>query len=312
MGIYLASLNPMTLVRALPGNVAQGIIWGIMALGVYITFRILDFADLTVDGSLATGGAVAVMLIRGGMNPAIALIFAFLAGMAAGFVTGILHTVFGIPGILASILTQIGLYSVNLGIMGKSNQAINVLQYKLVASLRYVTGEGSGFFFVKLILAAIVLIAVIYWFFGTELGAAIRATGCNPQMASAQGINTSFNKVLALMISNGLVGLCGGIYAQYQGAADVNMGRGAIVIGLAAVIISEVIFGKFCAGKKIAFALTLGAVFIGAIIYYIVIAFVLWLKMPSDYMKLFSAVVVACFLAVPYMKEKYFKKRRTA
>ncbi len=312
MGIYLASLNPMTLVRALPGNVAQGIIWGIMALGVYITFRILDFADLTVDGSLATGGAVAVMLIRGGMSPALALIFAFLAGMAAGFVTGILHTVFGIPGILASILTQIGLYSVNLGIMGKSNQAINVLQYKLVASLRYVTGEGSGFFFVKLILAAIVLIAIIYWFFGTELGAAIRATGCNPQMASAQGINTSFNKVLALMISNGLVGLCGGIYAQYQGAADVNMGRGAIVIGLAAVIISEVIFGKFCAGKKIAFALTLGAVFIGAIIYYIVIAFVLWLKMPSDYMKLFSAVVVACFLAVPYMKEKYFKKRRTA
>lgn len=312
MGAYFAALDPMTLVRALPGNVAQGIIWGIMALGVYITFRILDFADLTVDGSLATGGAVAVMLIRGGMSPALALVFAFLAGMAAGFVTGILHTVFGIPGILASILTQIGLYSVNLGIMGKSNQAINVLQYKLVASLRYVTGEKSGLFFVELILAAIVLVAIIYWFFGTELGASIRATGCNPQMASAQGINTSFNKVLALMISNGLVGLSGGIYAQYQGAADVNMGRGAIVIGLAAVIISEVIFGKFCAGKKIAFALTLGAVFVGAIIYYIVIAFVLWLKMPSDYMKLFSAVVVACFLAVPYMKGKYFKKRRTA
>ena len=312
MVVYFAALDPMTLVRALPGNVAQGIIWGIMALGVYITFRILDFADLTVDGSLATGGAVAVMLIRGGMNPALALVFAFLAGMAAGFVTGILHTAFGIPGILASILTQIGLYSINLGIMGKSNQAINVLQYKLVASLRYVTGEGSAFFFLKLIFGAVALIASIYWFFGTELGASIRATGCNPQMASAQGINTSFNKVLALMISNGLVGLCGGIYAQYQGAADVNMGRGAIVIGLAAVIISEVIFGKLCAGKKIAFALTLAAIFFGAIIYYIVIAFVLWLKMPSDYMKLFSAVVVACFLAVPYMKEKYFKKRRTA
>ena len=219
MGAYFTALDPMTLVRALPGNIAQGIIWGIMALGVYITFRILDFADLTVDGSLATGGAVAVMLIRGGMSPALALIFAFLAGMAAGFVTGILHTVFGIPGILASILTQIGLYSVNLGIMGKSNQAINVLQYKLVASLRYVTGEGSGVFFVKLILSAVVLIVIIYWFFGTELGASIRATGCNPQMASAQGINTGFNKVLALMISNGLVGLCGGIYAQYQGAA---------------------------------------------------------------------------------------------
>lgn len=312
MVVYFAALDPMTLVRALPGNVAQGIIWGIMALGVYITFRILDFADLTVDGSLATGGAVAVMLIRGGMNPALALVFAFLAGMAAGFVTGILHTAFGIPGILASILTQIGLYSINLGIMGKSNQAINVLQYKLVASLRYVTGEGSAFFFLKLIFGAVALIAIIYWFFGTELGASIRATGCNPQMASAQGINTSFNKVLALMISNGLVGLCGGIYAQYQGAADVNMGRGAIVIGLAAVIISEVIFGKLCAGKKIAFALTLAAIFFGAIIYYIVIAFVLWLKMPSDYMKLFSAVVVACFLAVPYIKEKYFKKRRTA
>ena len=312
MVVYFAALDPMTLVRALPGNVAQGIIWGIMALGVYITFRILDFADLTVDGSLATGGAVAVMLIRGGMNPALALVFAFLAGMVAGFVTGILHTAFGIPGILASILTQIGLYSINLGIMGKSNQAINVLQYKLVASLRYVTGEGSAFFFLKLILGAVALIAIIYWFFGTELGASIRATGCNPQMASAQGINTSFNKVLALMISNGLVGLCGGIYAQYQGAADVNMGRGAIVIGLAAVIISEVIFGKLCAGKKIAFALTLAAIFFGAIIYYIVIAFVLWIKMPSDYMKLFSAVVVACFLAVPYMKEKYFKKRRTA
>lgn len=312
MVVYFAALDPMTLVRALPGNVAQGIIWGIMALGVYITFRILDFADLTVDGSLATGGAVAVMLIRGGMNPALALVFAFLAGMATGFVTGILHTAFGIPGILASILTQIGLYSINLGIMGKSNQAINVLQYKLVASLRYVTGEGSAFFFLKLILGAVALIAIIYWFFGTELGSSIRATGCNPQMASAQGINTSFNKVLALMISNGLVGLCGGIYAQYQGAADVNMGRGAIVIGLAAVIISEVIFGKLCAGKKIAFALTLAAIFFGAIIYYIVIAFVLWLKMPSDYMKLFSAVVVACFLAVPYMKEKYFKKRRTA
>ena len=312
MVVYFAALDPMTLVRALPGNVAQGIIWGIMALGVYITFRILDFADLTVDGSLATGGAVAVMLIRGGMNPALALVFAFLAGMVAGFVTGILHTAFGIPGILASILTQIGLYSINLGIMGKSNQAINVLQYKLVASLRYVTGEESAFFFLKLIFGAVALIAIIYWFFGTELGASIRATGCNPQMASAQGINTSFNKVLALMISNGLVGLCGGIYAQYQGAADVNMGRGAIVIGLAAVIISEVIFGKLCAGKKIAFALTLAAIFFGAIIYYIVIAFVLWLKMPSDYMKLFSAVVVACFLAVPYMKEKYFKKRRTA
>ena len=309
---YFASLDPISLVRALPGNVAQGIIWGIMAIGVYITFRILDFADLTVDGSLATGGAVAVMLIRGGVNPALALVFAFLAGMLAGFVTGILHTAFGIPGILASILTQIGLYSVNLGIMGKSNQAINVAHYDLVASLRYVTGENRGLFFAKLIIACLILITIIYWFFGTELGSSIRATGCNEQMARAQGINTNFNKVLALMISNGLVGLSGGIYAQYQGASDVNMGRGAIVIGLAAVIISEVLFGKLCAGRKLAFAFTLGAVFLGAIIYYIVIALVLWLKMPSDYMKLFSAVVVACFLAIPYLKDTYFTKRRAA
>lgn len=310
--MYLAALDPMSLVRALPGNVAQGIIWGIMALGVYITFRILDFADLTVDGSLATGGAVAVMLIRGGMNPALALLFAFLAGMAAGFVTGILHTFFGIPGILASILTQIGLYSVNLGIMGKSNQAVNVMQYKLVASLRYVTGEGSELFFVKLIVAALILIAIIYWFFGTELGASIRATGCNPQMASAQGINTGFTKVLALMISNGLVGLSGGIYAQYQGAADVNMGRGCHC-NADLQRYHQRSYGNFCASRKAAFAFTLGAIFIGAIIYYIVIALVLWLKMPSDYMKLFSAVVVACFLAVPYMKGKYLtKKRRTA
>ena len=303
MAAYFAALDPMTLVRALPGNVAQGIIWGIMALGVYITFRILDFADLTVDGSLATGGAVAVMLIRAGVNPALALVFAFLAGMAAGFVTGVLHTFFGIPGILASILTQIGLYSVNLGIMGKSNQAVNVMQYKLVASLRYVTGEGNWIFFLKLILAALILIALCYWFFGTELGASIRATGCNEQMARAQGINTGFNKVLALMISNGLVGLCGGIYAQYQGAADVNMGRGAIVIGLAAVIIGEVL-GEAIFGKRLNFIGRLAFVAIGAIIYYVVIAFVLWLGLPSEDMKLFSAIVVAIFLAIPYLRGK--------
>ena len=308
---YFSSLDPAASVRALPGNVAQGIIWGIMALGVYITYRLLDFADLTVDGSMVTGGAVAVVLIRGGMHPVLALVFAFLAGMAAGFVTGILHTALGIPGILASILTQISLYSINLGIMGKANQAINVDQYELVASLRYVTAEMDVriAFFLRMILCAILLIALLYWFFGTELGASIRATGCNPQMASAQGINTNFCKVLALMISNGLVGLSGGIYAQYQGSADVNMGRGAIVIGLAAVIISEVLFEKICAGRKIAFAYTLFAVFIGAILYYVVIGLVLWLKMPSDYMKLFSAVVVACFLSIPYLRQKYLKKK---
>ena len=304
----------LTLITALPGAVAQGLIWGIMAIGVYITFRILDIADLTVDGTMCTGGAVCIMMMLSGHNVWISMLAATLAGMLAGLVTGIFHTFMGIPAILAGILTQLSLYSINLKIMGKANQAINVDKYPILISLRRIKNVPITQNTILIVaLFIVVIIAVLYWFFGTELGAAIRATGCNPQMASAQGINTSFNKVLALMISNGLVGLCGGIYAQYQGAADVNMGRGAIVIGLAAVIISEVIFGKFCAGRKAAFAFTLGAIFIGAIIYYIVIALVLWLKMPSDYMKLFSAVVVACFLAVPYMKGKYFtKKRRTA
>ena len=312
MMAYFATLDPMTLVRALPGNVAQGLIWGIMALGVYITYRILDFPDLTVDGTLATGGAVAVMLIQGGMHPALALIFSTLAGMLAGILTGLLHTALGIPGILASILTQISLYSVNLGIMGKANQSIGIGQKGLVASLRFVSADDNYIFFIRLIVICLALVAIVYWLFGTEIGSAIRATGCNEQMARAQGINTNFTKVIALMISNGLVGLCGGIYAQYQGSADVNSGRGAIVIGLAAVIISEVIFGKLCAGKKIAFAYTLAAVFVGAILYYIAYTLVLWLKMPSDYMKLFSAIVVAVFLAIPYLKDKYSMKRRRA
>lgn len=309
---YFSMLDPMTLVRALPGNVAQGLIWGIMALGVYITYRILDFADLTVDGTLATGGAVAVMLIQGGMHPAVALIFSTLAGMIGGMATGLLHTALGIPGILASILTQISLYSVNLGIMGKANQSIGIGQKGLVASLRFVSADDSYLFFIKLILICLVLVLVMYWIFGTEIGSAIRATGCNEQMARAQGINTNYTKVIALMISNGLVGLCGGIYAQYQGSADVNSGRGAIVIGLAAVIISEVIFSKLCAVSKHAFAFTLAAVFAGAIFYYIAYTLVLWFKMPSDYMKLFSAIVVAVFLAIPYLKDKHSTKRRRA
>lgn len=307
---YFAALDPMTLVRALPGNVAQGLIWGIMALGVYLTYRILDFPDLTVDGSLALGGAVAVMLIQGGMHPALSLIFAALAGMLAGMITGLLHTTLGIPGILASILTQISLYSVNLRIMGKANQSIGIGQKGLVASLRFVSADDSYVFFLRLLIICLALVAAVYWMFGTEIGSAIRATGCNEQMARAQGINTNVAKVIALMISNGLVGLCGGIYAQYQGSADVNSGRGAIVIGLAAVIISEVLFARLCAGRKTAFAYTLSAVFVGAILYYIAYTLVLWLKMPSDYMKLFSAIVVTIFLAIPYLREHYSVRRR--
>lgn len=303
---YLASLSPLALLRSLPGACAQGLIWGLLALGVYITYKLLDFADLTVDGSMATGGAVAVMLIRAGMNPWLALIFAFLAGMAAGFITGMLHTALGIPGILASILTQISLYSINLNILGSSNQAVSVDKYSLVVSLRYISDSTASKIrmFTTCILFCVVLVAILYWYFGTEQGHAIRATGCNRQMARAQGINTDFHTVLALMISNGLVGLCGG----YQGAADVNMGRGAIVIGLAAVIIGDVLFGKMCAGKKIAFAYTLLSVIAGAILYYLVLSVVLWLKFPSDDLKLFSAIVVAIFLSIPYLKAKHSRK----
>lgn len=307
---YLASLSPLALLRSLPGACAQGLIWGLLALGVYITYKLLDFADLTVDGSMATGGAVAVMLIRAGMNPWPALIFAFLAGMAAGFITGMLHTALGIPGILASILTQISLYSINLNILGSSNQAVSVDKYSLVVSLRYISDSTASKIrmFTTCILFCVVLVAILYWYFGTEQGHAIRATGCNRQMARAQGINTDFHTVLALMISNGLVGLSGGLYAQYQGAADVNMGRGAIVIGLAAVIIGDVLFGKMCAGKKIAFAYTLLSVIAGAILYYLVLSVVLWLKFPSDDLKLFSAIVVAIFLSIPYLKAKHSRK----
>lgn len=307
---YLASLSPLALLRSLPGACAQGLIWGLLALGVHITYKLLDFADLTVDGSMATGGAVAVMLIRAGMNPWLALIFAFLAGMAAGFITGMLHTALGIPGILASILTQISLYSINLNILGSSNQAVSVDKYSLVVSLRYISDSTASKIrmFTTCILFCVVLVAILYWYFGTEQGHAIRATGCNRQMARAQGINTDFHTVLALMISNGLVGLSGGLYAQYQGAADVNMGRGAIVIGLAAVIIGDVLFGKMCAGKKIAFAYTLLSVIAGAILYYLVLSVVLWLKFPSDDLKLFSAIVVAIFLSIPYLKAKHSRK----
>lgn len=291
-------MNVLSLFRAMPGSVAQGLIWGIMALGVYITFKILDFADLTVDGTLGTGGAVAVMLILNGFPPSVALVFAFAAGMLAGLVTGILHTVLGIPDILSGILTQIALYSVNMNIMGRSNQAVSVDKYNLVVSLRYIPAA-----IVTTIIFLVVIIGVLYWYFGTEQGFTIRATGCNPNMSRAQGINTNFAKVLALVISNGLVGLAGGLYAQYQGNSDVNMGRGAIVIGLAAVIIGEVL-GETIFGKRLNFIGRLAFVAVGAIIYYVVIAFVLWLGLPSEDMKLFSAIVVATFLAIPYLRGK--------
>ena len=290
-----------SLLNALPGAVAQGLIWGIMAIGVYITYRILDVADLTVDGSLATGGAVCVMLIRAGVSPWPALLCAMLAGMLAGLVTGLFHTKCGIPAILAGILTQLSLYSVNLRIMeSKANQAVSVDKYDLLVSQRYVRTFSPVGELLTLFTAAV--IALLYWFFGTEKGCSIRATGANQNMARAQGIDTSANVVLGLMLSNGLVALSGALLAQYQGSSDVQMGRGAIVIGLAAVIIGEVVFGKIF----INFGLRLFAVSIGAILYYIVLQAALQLGLNTNDLKLVTALIVAVFLAIPYWKGKAF------
>ena len=298
-------MNMMALIGALPGAAAQGLIWGIMAIGVYITFRTLDIADLTVDGTMCTGGAVCIMMMMGGYNVWVAMLAAFAAGMLAGLATGFFHTFMGIPAILSGILTQLALWSVNLKVMGKSNQALNVDKYNLLVSLRYI--KGVPFFKNTIVIVAImivVLIAILYWFFGTELGCSIRATGCNGNMARAQGINTNFNKVLGLMISNGLVALSSALLAQYQGFADINMGRGAIVIGLAAVIIGEAIFSRIFRN----FALTLLSVGFGAVIYYLVLQVVIWLGVDTDLLRMFSAIVVAIFLAIPYWKSRYFAK----
>ncbi|MDY4576397.1 MAG: ABC transporter permease, partial [Intestinibacter sp.] len=292
-------MNIMSLTTAMPGALAQGLIWGIMAIGVYITFRVLDIADLTVDGTLCTGGAVCIMMMQSGHNVWVSLLWAFIAGLLAGMVTGILYTFMGIPAILAGILTQLGLFSINLKIMGKANQAINVDQFDLLVSLRYIKGVPllqNTLFIVALII--VILIGILYWFFGTELGAAIRATGCNDCMARAQGINTSLSSVIGLMISNALVAFSGALLSQYQGFADINMGRGAIVIGLAAVIIGEAIFGKISTN----FGFKVLSVALGAIIYYIVLQVVIWMGIDTDLLKLLSAVVVAIFLAIPTMK----------
>ncbi len=293
------------LFNALPGAVAQGLIWAIMAIGVYITYKILDIADLSVDGTMCTGGAVCIVMLSNDQPMWLALLAAVGAGILAGFATGILHTAMGIPAILAGILTQLGLYSINLKVMGKANVPISNQKYDLFVSLLYVSGVPfykNTIFIVAV--CVIVVIAILYWFFGTELGCSLRATGCNGNMSRAQGINTDVNKVLGLMISNGLVAFSSALLAQYQGFADINMGRGAIVIGLAAVIIGGVIFDRIFKN----FALKLLGVALGAIIYYIVLQIVMWLGFDTDLLKLLSAVVVAIFLAIPYIKKKYFTK----
>ncbi|MBR3363635.1 MAG: ABC transporter permease [Solobacterium sp.] len=282
----------------MPSGIAQGIIWGIMALGLYITFRLLDVADLSVDGTFTTGGAVTVMLLLAGWNPWAAMLVAFLAGMIAGTVTGLLHTKLGIPSILSGILTQFALYSVNLAIMGfTANKAISVDKYQMA-----ITSRNIPMALITGLLIAAVLIALMYWFFGTEIGSSMRATGCNPEMSKAQGINIDVMKVLGLAVSNAIVAFSGGLMAQYQGFADINMGRGAIVIGLAAVIIGEVI-GDALLGKHLNFAGKLSFVVAGGIIYYLVVVLVLWLKLNSNLLRLFTAIIVAVFLAVPNLQQ---------
>ena len=274
---------------------------------MYITFRILDIADLTVDGTLCTGGAVCIMMMLSGHNVWVSMLVATGAGLLAGLATGIFHTFMGIPAILAGILTQLSLYSINLKIMGKANQAINVDKFNLLVSLRRVKGVAltqNTLFIVAIMI--IILIAFLYWFFGTELGCSLRATGCNPSMSRAQGINTDRNKVLGLMLSNGLVALSGALLTQYQGFADINMGRGSIVIGLAAVIIGEAIFSRIFRN----FALKLLSVVFGSILYYLVLQIVIWMGIDTDLLKMLSALVVALFLAFPYWKGKYFTKAK--
>ena len=299
-------MNLATLMNALPGAIAQGMIWGIMAIGLYITYNVLNFSDLTVDGTMATGGAVCIMLMMQGVNVWIALLCAIIAGMLAGLVTGLFHTGMGIPGILSGILTQLSLYSINLVIMGgKANQAVSVSKYDLIVSSRY--GRELSLRNPIFITAVVVLIliAVLYWFFGREVGAALRSTGANEAMSRAQGLNTNVYKIIGLMLANGIVALSSAMYSHYQGFVDVNMGRGAIVIGLAAIIISNVIFGKLFTN----FAAKLFAVVIGAVLYYIVIQVVLWLGLDTNLLKLLSALVVAMFLALPYWKGKIHLKK---
>ena len=292
---FLASMLKM-----LPDAAAQGLIWGILAIGVFITYKLLDFSDLTVDGSICTGGAVAAMMILNGAPVALAMIGAFCAGALAGLLTAVLHTRMGIPPILAGILTQLALYSINLRIMGKSMLAVSVDKYDLLVSVR---NQGSSCLAALIFVVAI--IAVLYWFFGTELGCAIRATGANSNMSRAQGINTDTMKLVGLTLSNGLVGLSGALYTQYLGSVTVNMGRGAIVIGLAAVIIGEVLFSKLFRN----FALRLAGVVIGAIAYYVVIALVVQLGLNTDDLKLFSAAFVALALYIPHWRNSHAAKQ---
>lgn len=296
----------MNWLGTIPGAVGQGLVWGIMAIGLYITFKVLDVADLTVDGSICTGAAVCTVLVTNGVNIWLAMLCALLAGMVAGLITGFLHTLLGIPAILAGILTQLMLWSINLIVMdSRANIALSRFKY---ADKVLITAGNSDIYKTLGILFAFcaVIILALYWFFGTELGMSLRSTGNNLEMSRAQGINTNFTKVFGLALSNGIVALAGSLLAQQQGAADINMGRGAIVIGLAAVIVGEALFQK----KTTNFALRLLFVVCGAIIYWLVFQTVIFIGLPSELLKMLSAIVVALFLGVPYLKSKIFSNKK--
>ncbi len=288
-----------SIILAMQGALSQGILWGIMALGVYITFRLLDIADLSVDGSFATGGAVCAVAITNGIHPLIAVILAFVSGLLAGWITGFLHTTCKIPAILAGILTQIGLYSINLRIMDRSNLPL-LMNPTLIKSVAEMTGLSNAWsaLVVGLIFSAIV-VAILYWFFGTELGSSIRATGNNEHMARALGVNTNNTKLLGLMLSNGLVALSGGLVTQSQGYADVKQGIGAIVIALASIVIGEVIFGD-----KGSFLTRLLSILVGSVIYRVIVAVVLQLGLNTDDLKLFTAILVGIALTVPVIRSR--------
>ena len=290
----------MELLSALPGAVAQGLVWGIMAIGVYITYKILDIADLTVDGSICTGATVCAMLMINGVPVWLALLAALLSGILAGALTGGLHIVLGIPAILSGILTQLVLWSVNLKIMGKANQPLSARNYRVLLSQMNIPAA-----IVILVICSILLVALLYLFFGTELGAGIRATGINPAMSRAQGINTNVTKLIGLALSNGIVAFSGALLCQYQGYADINMGKGAVVIGLAAVVIGEAVISKLPPN----FAIRLSGVIIGAVIYYIVYQIIIFIGLDTDLLKMFSAIVVAVFLGAPYVKKQIAARR---
>ena len=291
---YLASL---------PGAVVLGLIWGVMALGVFISYKILDIPDLTVDGSFVTGGAVCAVVIFSGGSFWIGLLLGVIAGLLCGLVTGLLHTLLGIPAILAGILTQLALWSVNLKIISitgqSSNIGISARNFTVIFSQLNVYDTLW-----KIAIIFVLLVVLFYIFFGTQLGASIRATGNNQKMSRAQGINTKFNVVLGLMLSNGLVALSGALLAQYQGFADINMGRGAIVIGLCAVVIGLAITKHISPN----FLVRMSGVFVGSIIYYFVYQTVVFLGLDTDLLKMLAALVVAIFLGFPYLYKTYFNK----